>query len=95
MKAYLNSVFFTLSLLISCGGSKSDVNDSILSGNVNQTSNLNQGSTNNQGSINNQGNTSSNQTNTSYSFSNELVWSDEFDENSLSGAPRGPLLLWW
>ena len=80
MKTYFNSFFLALSLLISCGGSKSDVNDSLMSGNVSQTSNLNQGNTNIQG------NNSSNQTNTSYSFNNELVWSDEFDENSLSGA---------
>ena len=81
MKTYFNSFFLALSLLISCGGSKSDVNDSLMSGNVSQTSNLNQGNTNFQG------NNSSNQTNTSYSFNNELVWSDEFDENSISGAP--------
>ena len=81
MKTYFNSFFLALSLLISCGGSKSDVNDSLMSGNVSQTSNLNQGNTNIQG------NNSSNQTNTSYSFNNELVWSDEFDENSISGAP--------
>ena len=81
MKTYFNSFFIALSLLISCGGSKSDVNDSLMSGNVNQTSNLNQGSTNNQG------NNSSNLTNISYSFNNELVWSDEFDENSITGAP--------
>ena len=41
----------------------------------------------NQGNTNIQGNNSSNQTNTSYSFNNELVWSDEFDENSISGSP--------
>ena len=81
MKTYFNSFFLALSLLISCGGSKSDVNDSLMSGNVSQTSNLNQGNTNIQG------NNSSNQTNTSYSFNNELVWSDEFDENSISEAP--------
>ena len=81
MKTYFNSFFLALSLLISCGGSKSDVNDSLMSGNVSQTSNLDQGNTNIQG------NNSSNQTNISYSFNNELVWSDEFDENSISGAP--------
>tara|TARA_B100000989_G_scaffold259162_1_gene209245 strand:+ start:721 stop:1851 length:1131 start_codon:yes stop_codon:yes gene_type:complete len=74
MKAYLNSIFFILFLLISCGGSKSDVSDSYLSVSANQNSNINQG------------NTLSNQT-LSYSFANELVWSDEFDEDSSSGLP--------
>jgi beta-glucanase (GH16 family) len=81
MKTYFNSVFFALFLLISCGGSKSDINDSYLSGSINQNTNLNQGSNNNQG------NNNSNQTNPSYSFGNELIWSDEFDEDSSFGVP--------
>jgi beta-glucanase (GH16 family) len=81
MKAYFNYVFFVLFLLISCGGSKSDVNDSYLSGSINQNTNLNQGSNNNQG------NNTSNQTNPSYTFGNELIWSDEFDEDSSFGVP--------
>ena len=74
MKSYLLSLFFFLLLLISCGGSKSDLNDSSLSENYNQNTNNNQ--------VNNtQGNNSSNQT-PPYSFGNELVWSDEYDEDS-------------
>ena len=79
MKSYILSILFFLLLLISCGGSKSDINDSSLSGNYNQNTNNNQ--------VNNtQGNNSSNQTPT-YSFGNELVWSDEFDEDSSFGIP--------
>ena len=80
MKSYLTSVFFFLSLLISCGGSKTNLNDSLLTGAVNQNNTTNQVSTNNQG------NTSTTQT-PSYSFGNELVWSDEFDEDSSFGIP--------
>ena len=74
MKAYFNSVFFVLFLLISCGGSKSDVSDSYLSGSVEQNANSNPG------------NNPFNQSPT-YSFGNELIWSDEFDEDSSSGSP--------
>ncbi len=81
MKAYLYSVFFTLLALISCSKSRSDVNDSLLSGSFYPHSNFNQVSNNTQGNI------SSNQTITSYSFGNELVWSDEFDEDSSLGVP--------
>ena len=81
MKTYLNSIFFALFILISCGGSKTDVNDSYLSGSVNQDTNLNQGGNNTQG------NNSSDQTALSYSFGNELIWSDEFDEDSSFGVP--------
>ena len=81
MKAYLNSIFFTLFLLISCGGSKSDIDDPSLTGNVTQTSNLTQGSNTTQGS------NSSNQTTTTYTYGNDLVWSDEFDEDSSFGVP--------
>ena len=58
-------------MLISCSGSKSDVNDSYLSGGVKQNVNSNQG------------NNPLNQSPT-YSFGNELMWSDEFDEDSSS-----------
>ena len=67
MKTYLNSIFFALFILISCGGSKTDVNDSYLSGSVNQDTNLNQGGNNTQG------NNSSDQTAISYSFGNDLI----------------------
>jgi beta-glucanase (GH16 family) len=56
-------ISFFLLLLISCGGSKSDVNDPILS---------------NSGNYNN---TTPNNPTQSYSFNNELVWSDEFDQD--------------
>ena len=79
MKTHLLSILFFLLLLISCGGSKSDINDSSLSGNYNQN-------TNNKQVNNTQGNNSSNQT-PAYSFGNELVWSDEFDEDSSFGTP--------
>ena len=75
MKSYLTSVFFFLLLLISCGGSKTNLNDSLLTGAGNQNTTTTQVSTNNQG------NTSTIQT-PSYSFGNELVWSDEFVEDS-------------
>ena len=78
MKSYLTSIFFFLLLLISCGGSKTNLNDSLLTGTVNQNNNTTQVNTNNQG------NSSTIQT-PSYSFGNELVWSDEFDEDSSFG----------
>ena len=74
MKSYLTSIFFFLLLLISCGGSKTNLNDSLLTGTVNQNNTTTQVNTNNQG------NSSTIQT-PSYSFGNELVWSDEFDED--------------
>jgi len=60
MKFYFTSTFCFLLLLVSCGGSKSDLNDSSLSGNA-QNSNINQGNNPSQG------NNTSNQT-PSYSF---------------------------
>ena len=66
-------------LLVSCGGSKSDVNDPILSnsGNLNNTNNTSTTTTTNT-------NTSSTSTTQSYTFNNDLVWSDEFDQASFS-----------
>ena len=64
-------IFFLLFMLIliSCAGSKSDTNDPILN-NSNNITNVNS-------------NNASNQTQ-AYTFKNELVWSDEFDGESLS-----------
>ena len=69
-------ISFFLLLLISCGGSKSDINDPILSNNNN--SNTNTG---------NNTNTNSTTPSQAYVFNNELVWADEFDENSSFGTP--------
>ena len=80
MKTYFFSILFLLLLMISCGGSKSDIDDFTLSGSTNQNNNFNQGNTNTQG------NNLSNQT-SAYSFGNELVWNDEFDEDSSFGIP--------
>ena len=63
MNAYFQLISLFLLLLISCGGSTSDVNDTILS---------------NSGNYNN---TTPNNPTQSYSFNNELVWSDEFDQD--------------
>jgi beta-glucanase (GH16 family) len=63
MNASFQSISLLLLLLISCGGSTSDVNDTILS---------------NSGNYNN---TTPNNPTQSYSFNNELVWSDEFDQD--------------
>ena len=63
MNSYLQFISFLVLLLISCGGSKSDVNDPTLS---------------NSGNYNN---TTPNNPTQSYSFNNELVWSDEFDQD--------------
>jgi beta-glucanase (GH16 family) len=63
MNAYFQLISLFLLLLISCGGSTSDVNDTILS---------------NSGNYNN---STPNNLTQSYSFNNELVWSDEFDQN--------------
>ena len=67
MNAYFQLISLLLLLLISCGGSTSDVNDTILS---------------NSGNYNNSTiNTTPNNPTQSYSFNNELVWSDEFDQD--------------
>ncbi len=67
MSPYFKLISLLLLLLISCGGSKSDVNDTILT---------------NSGNYNNLiTNTIPNNPSQSYSFNNELVWSDEFDQD--------------
>ena len=63
MNSYFRFLSFLVLLLISCGGSKSDVNDPTLS---------------NSGNYNN---STSNTPTQSYTFNNELVWSDEFDQD--------------
>ena len=63
MNSYLQFISFLVLLLISCGGSKSDVNDPTLS---------------NSGNYNN---STPNTPTQSYTFNNELVWSDEFDQD--------------
>ena len=63
MNSYFRFLSFLVLLLISCGGSKSDVNDPTLS---------------NSGNYNN---STPNTPTQSYTFNNELVWSDEFDQN--------------
>ena len=67
MSPYFKLISLLLLLLISCSGSKSDVNDTILS----NSGNYNNSTTN----------TITNNPNQSYSFNNELVWSDEFDQD--------------
>ena len=69
-------ISFFLLLLISCGGSKSDINDPLLSNNNNSTTNTG-----------NKTNTTSTTPSQSYVFNNELVWADEFDQDSFSGNP--------
>ena len=67
MSPYFQLISLLLLLLISCGGSTSDVNDTTLS---------------NSGNYNNSTiNTTPNNPTQSYSFNNELVWSDEFDQD--------------
>ena len=63
MNTYFQLISLLLLLLISCGGSTSDVNDTTLS---------------NSGNYNN---STPNNPTQSYSFNNELVWSDEFDQD--------------
>ena len=63
MNTYVQLISLLLLLLISCGGSTSDVNDTTLS---------------NSGNYNN---TTPNNPTQSYTFNNELVWSDEFDQD--------------
>ena len=63
MNTYFQLIFLLLLLLISCGGSTSDVNDTSLS---------------NSGNYNN---STPNNPTQSYTFNNELVWSDEFDQD--------------
>ena len=63
MNAYFQLISLLLLLLISCGGSTSDVNDTTLS---------------NSGNYNN---STPNNPTQSYTFNNELVWSDEFDQD--------------
>ena len=63
MNSYFRFLSFLVLLLISCGGSKTDVNDPTLS---------------NSGNYNN---STPNTPTQSYTFNNELVWSDEFDQD--------------
>ena len=63
MSTYFQLISLLLLLLISCGGSTSDVNDTSLS---------------NSGNYNN---SIPNTPTQSYTFNNELVWSDEFDQD--------------
>ena len=63
MSPYFQLISLLLLLLISCGGSTSDVNDTTLS---------------NSGNYNN---STPNNPTQSYTFNNELVWSDEFDQD--------------
>ena len=67
MNAYFRLISLLLLLLISCGGSTSDVNDTTLS----NSGNYNNSTTN----------TTPNNPTQSYTFNNELVWSDEFDQD--------------
>ena len=63
MNTYFQLISLLLLLLISCGGSTSDVNDTTLS---------------NSGNYNN---STPNNPTQSYTFNDELVWSDEFDQD--------------
>ena len=63
MNTYFQLISLLLLLLISCGGSTSDINDTTLS---------------NSGNYNN---STPNNPTQSYTFNNELVWSDEFDQD--------------
>jgi len=67
MSPYFKLISLLLLLLFSCGGSKSDVNDTTLS----NSGNYNNSTTN----------TIPNNPTQPYSFNNELVWSDEFDQD--------------
>ena len=79
MSSNFRLIYLVMFLLVACGGSKSDVNDPILSnsGNVNNTNNTSTTTTTNT-------NTSSTSATQSYTFNNDLVWSDEFDQASFS-----------
>ena len=71
MRPNFHIIYSILFLLISCGGSKSDINDPILS----NTNNTNTGNTNNTNTGNtNNTNTGNTNTTQSYTFNNELVW---------------------
>ena len=63
MNTYFQLISLLLLLLISCGGSTSDVNDTTLS------------------NFGNYNNSTPNNPTQSYTFNNELVWSDEFDQD--------------
>ena len=63
MNTYFQLISLLLLILISCGGSTSDVNDTTLS---------------NSGNYNN---STPNNPTQSYTFNDELVWSDEFDQD--------------
>ena len=81
MNTYLHTFVFISLAFISCSGSKSDVNDPILNNSNNNGSVSNNSSNNNNTNTNNNANTTpTNQ----YTFNNELVWSDEFDDIFLS-----------
>ena len=89
MNSYLQFISFLVLLLISCGGSKSDVNDPTLS----NSGNYNNSNTNLNTNTSNNTNTAPTTPTTpttppqSYTFNNELVWADEFDEDSSLGNP--------
>ena len=63
MNTYFQLISLLLLLLISCGGSTSDVNDTTLSNSENYN------------------NSKPNNPTQSYTFNNELVWSDEFEQD--------------
>ena len=63
MNTYFQLISLLLLLLISCGGSTSDINDTTLSNSGNYNS------------------STLNNPTQSYTFNNELVWSDEFDQD--------------
>ena len=83
MNSYLQFISFLVLLLISCGGSKSDVNDPTLS----NSGNYNNSNTNLNTNTNSNTNTNPSTPSQSYTFNNELVWADEFDEDSSLGTP--------
>ena len=83
MNSYLQFISFLVLLLISCGGSKSDVNDPILS----NSGNYNNSNTNLNTNTSNNSSTTPTTPSQSYTFNNELVWADEFDEDSSFGNP--------
>ena len=83
MNSYLQFISFLVLLLISCGGSKSDVNDPTLS----SSGNYNNSNTNLNTNTGNNTNTAPITPPQSYTFNNELVWADEFDEDSSLGTP--------
>ena len=83
MNSYFQFISFLVLLLISCGGSKSDVNDPTLS----NSGNYNNSNTNSNTNTSNNTNTTPTTPSQSYTFNNELVWADEFDQDSFSGNP--------